>query len=457
MSIFFDDEAQLSGTDSGDEEESLLSQDLDFIDLSTEDDSPSLYRAFDNHSSPSYALSQSSIPEPTRTEPSDSSDNRKRAREEEHLTNEAPKKQDTKKFRLQSKTIFLTFPQCDYPLDDFFANLRARFPDLNNQIYCSREQHETGEWHLHAVILLHKKLDTQNVRFFDDLVLPPKHPNIESKIRSRPQTISYVMKGPDDSLKRWTHPWRQFLQLSKDKKSTKALQIMEIIETMDLSVPSHLPHCMDRIDQEIPGYLLLHHHQVRDYLQYRHQRTLRHGAAEALKILVRVRPALTPLISSNVSIANWINSAIRIQRPHRSRQMWIKAPPGAGKTTMISNLETWFKLRVYWWPRDEAWWDGYEDGAYDLIVLDEFKSQKKITELNPILSGDTVPLSRRRAPPYVKRENLPVIILSNYLPEECFHRCTSQALAPLLDRLEIVEVSNYVRIERVEEEEIESV
>ena len=128
MSIFFDDEAQLSGTDSGDEEESLLSQDLDFIDLSTEDDSPSLYRAFDNHSSPSYALSQSSIPEPTRTEPSDSSDNRKRAREEEHLTNEAPKKQDTKKFRLQSKTIFLTFPQCDYPLDDFFANLRARFP-----------------------------------------------------------------------------------------------------------------------------------------------------------------------------------------------------------------------------------------------------------------------------------------------------------------------------------------
>ena len=46
MSIFFDDEAQLSGTDSGDEEDSLLSQDLDFIDLSTEDDSPSLYRAF---------------------------------------------------------------------------------------------------------------------------------------------------------------------------------------------------------------------------------------------------------------------------------------------------------------------------------------------------------------------------------------------------------------------------
>ena len=60
---------------------------------------------------------------------------------------------------------------------------------------------------------------------------------------------------------------------------------------------------------------------------------------------------------------------------------------------MISNLERWFKLRVYWWPKDETWWDGYEDGAYDLIVLDEFKSQKKITDLNPILSGDPIPLS----------------------------------------------------------------
>ena len=127
MSIFFDDEAQLSGTDSGDEEESLLTRPRLYRPINRRR-FPSLYRAFDNHSSPSYALSQSSIPEPTRTEPSDSSDNRKRAREEEHLTNEAPKKQDTKKFRLQSKTIFLTFPQCDYPLDDFFANLRARFP-----------------------------------------------------------------------------------------------------------------------------------------------------------------------------------------------------------------------------------------------------------------------------------------------------------------------------------------
>ena len=129
MSIFFDDEAQLSGTDSGDEEDSLLSQDLDFIDLSTEDDSPSLYRAFDNHSTPSYILPQPSTSEPTRTEPDNPSVNLKRARESLLTTDTTPtKKQDTKSFQLQTKSLFLTFPQCDYPLDDFFANLQARFP-----------------------------------------------------------------------------------------------------------------------------------------------------------------------------------------------------------------------------------------------------------------------------------------------------------------------------------------
>ena len=50
MSIFFDDEAQLSGTDSGDENDNdlLTSQDLLFIDDDdTQDCSPSFYRSLD--------------------------------------------------------------------------------------------------------------------------------------------------------------------------------------------------------------------------------------------------------------------------------------------------------------------------------------------------------------------------------------------------------------------------
>jgi len=476
MSIFFDDEAQLSGTDSGDENDNdlLTSQDLLFIDDDdTQDCSPSFYRSLDLSLSPPIPLtlplhtSGSPDPQPTSASPeaqllSDSPEAQPTTRKKRGRKSDAPKPskkprtasaEKPKEFRLQSKGIFLTFPQCPYPLDQFFENLKVLFPDPRNQIFCSREQHEDGEWHLHAVVLLHEKLRTRNVGYFDNLVAPCKHPNIQSKLKSQSQTIAYVMKGPDDSLKRSTHPWEKFIKAARSKKSTKSGEILTLINTQDFSLNSAVQETLQRIDDdpEHQPYLLLHLHQIRDYLQFRNLKALRLGAAAAQTIPVRVRPALTPLISSNVSIANWLNSSIRISRPHRSHQMWIKAPPSAGKTTMISNLERWFKLRIYWWPKDEHWWDGYEDGAFDLIVLDEFKSQKKITDLNPILSGDPIPLSRRRSAPILKRDNLPVIILSNFSPEECYHKCSAQQLAPLLDRLEFIEVSNTIRIEKDED------
>lgn len=119
--------------------------------------------------------------------------------------------------------------------------------------------------------------------------------------------------------------------------------------------------------------------------------------------------------------------------------MWIRASPAMGKTTLIKYLQDTFTLSIYFVPLNEKWYDGYEDNCFDLIILDEYKAHKKITDLNPILSGDPVPLSRRATAPYLKRENLPVIILSNYLPHECYHKASPMALAPLLSRLTVLD------------------
>ena len=101
-------------------------------------------------------------------------------------------------------------------------------------------------------------------------------------------------------------------------------------------------------------------------------------------------------------------------------------------------MERIYKSSIYYWPRDEKWFDNYENGCYDLIVLDEYRAQKKITQLNPILSGDPVQLSRRCTSPLVYRDNLPVIILSNFHPRDAYRLVEDHALAPLLDRLEII-------------------
>ena len=77
-----------------------------------------------------------------------------------------------------------------------------------------------------------------------------------------------------------------------------------------------------------------------------------------------------------------------------------EAPPQHGKTTMITNLEEWFNLSVYYMPKTEDWNDHYRDKEYDLIVLDEYKGHKSIQFLNPWLSNDPQPVSRRgKAPP----------------------------------------------------------
>lgn len=351
----------------------------------------------------------------------------------------------SKPFRLQSKHIFLTYPQCDFLHTALLENLRARFPNPLNHFIVSREQHEDGQWHLHALLDLHEKLRTRSVSYFDNLVDPPKHPNIRSKLQSKPATVRYIVKGNNPDLIASTFDYQKFLHASASKRSTKATQICQLINE---------GRSIDEIDDLHPEYVLLHGRNLRDYVSFKSLKERRRQFAEAQQIAVRVLPA--PDFSSvwNCRIVSWLSSNIRMPRVHRQRQLWISAPPSAGKTTMIMWMENEFKLSVYYWPKDEHWWDGYSDQAYDLIVLDEFRSQKKITELNPILSGDPTPLSRRSAAPLVKRDNLPVIILSNFTPEQCFHKCSEQQLAPLLDRLHVVALPDNQLLRFVREDDV---
>lgn len=346
------------------------------------------------------------------------------------------------RFHLQSKNIFLTFPQCPYPLDDFYANLQKKFPDPKNRICCSREKHEDGSWHLHAMIMLENKLQTKSVKYFDALVHPPKHPNIVSKIRSQSDTVTYVMKGSDEALLRSSFNWKAFTALAKKKRSTKFTDIVECVNESIKSLISDPNTILDSLHHQAPDFFAGHVRHLKDYVSFRTLKARRDGFAAAQLISVSVRPAPLHFNSCNRALATWINANLRKPRAHRQVQLWIKADPGVGKTTLIQMLETTFSLSIYYWPKEENWWDGYSDGAYDLIVLDEFNAHKKITQLNPILSGDVTPLSRRNDAPYIKRDILPVIILSNFTPQFCYHKAyerNPEALAPLIDRLEIID------------------
>jgi len=345
-------------------------------------------------------------------------------------------------FRIQSKNIFLTFPQCQTSLSLFQEKINEFFGEnLEKGVICQEDHKDQEGQHLHAAVCLKKAMNSRDKRVFDTLVVPPKHPNIMTRFTGGAlKAFQYVMKDGNFLPLGTGFDLSTFIEQASKKKDTKTSLILKDIQKGT---------SLDELVDDHAEYLLQNLRKVKEYLDFLSLRERRMLFAEAQTQRVRVSPADSYSSSWNQEIASWLNLNLRNQRAHRQKQLWICAPPGMGKTSMVMMLEKEFKLQVYYWPKEEVWWDAYSDGAYDLIVLDEFHSQKTITQLNPILSGDPTPLSRRCSAPLTKRDNLPVIIMSNYLPEECFSKVAANApskLAPLIDRLTIVTVQGPIRI-----------
>lgn len=159
------------------------------------------------------------------------------------------------------------------------------------------------------------------------------------------------------------------------------------------------------------------------------------------------------LLSASSYIVQWLEENVGAEaapRKPRQRQLYIQGPTNSGKTFLKDSLFA-AGLRVYLLPCDGHWFDGYADGAYDLIMCDEFDGGAcKLATLLQLLEGTTMCLPRRNLPPSTKAENLPMILFSNNTPEECFPEVAKKSAArmdALIDRLEVVTVSEGERID----------
>ena len=95
--------------------------------------------------------------------------------------------------------------------------------------------------------------------------------------------------------------------------------------------------------------------------------------------------------------------------------------------------------------------DGFDPALFDLIVFDEFRGQKKITWMNSFVQGGTVPVRIKgsRGVKITDRDNLPVIVLSNYSIAECYHKADSIAVSTIksrFDECQIIEDSYKIEI-----------
>nr|AYP63987.1 RepA [Alfalfa leaf curl virus] len=101
-------------------------------------------------------------------------------------------------FRIQGKSIFLTYPQCPlipiFLIDYLFQLLKNWDPTYAR---VCREEHQSGEPHLHCLVQMDKKIDIKDPRFFD--VKDPNgisyyHPNTQVPRRDA-DVADYISKG----------------------------------------------------------------------------------------------------------------------------------------------------------------------------------------------------------------------------------------------------------------------
>jgi len=108
-------------------------------------------------------------------------------------------------------------------------------------------------------------------------------------------------------------------------------------------------------------------------------------------------------------VVQWINTNVRQPRETRSKHLWLWGKTELGKSAVLNLLTD--TLRYLYLEDNNKWTEGYEDGCYDILCIDEFWGKARDPNyIKKITVGHKMSLPRRGTAPYIKHDNLPVFI-----------------------------------------------
>lgn len=338
----------------------------------------------------------------------------------------------TKRYRMEARGIFYTWPQCDTPKESVMHALVQEFTKREIEfILVCREWHQDGCPHLHAMTVCKKVRNCSKPTWADKFA--GKHGNYVA-VRSIKASVEYIQKKGDwivypegyDFEKRWA-------------SGTDSGRKRKVTDEIATKIATGTSYKQLLLTEEHRGFFMLNSRKIQEY----EAELKRARVAESVQAsLVQWRYVdKTPSMSfAEGAIVDWMNKNLGgIQRSLGEPQLYLHGPTGIGKTFLISKLRTFF--RVYDVCMNEDWMDDYSDDDYDLVVMEEFKGQKQITWMNQFLDGQPCPIRRRGKSAYLKTKNLPVIILSNWSLERAYKNSSEEKLAPLLRRLFVVDTT----------------
>ncbi len=281
----------------------------------------------------------------------------------------------------------------------------------------ARECHEDGQYHLHVVLLFDGTKNFKDPKWAD--FLTSQHGNYQS-VRNLKRCLQYVSKA-DESVLEWGMTIKEIIM----HQGTTAARVAKMCEEKKTLM---------EINNEFPGFMLMNRKKVEDYLMW--------------MIVTMKSPVWDHVFTLSSSeavqtITGWLNWNICHERQFKQKQLWIHGPPNMGKTSLIMELAE--QIRVLPVTKTEKFIDHYQDGMFDLLVFDEFKGQRPITWMNEFLQGSPMVIARKGSQ-VMKMGNPPVIILSNFNVHEAYRHASRQALLPLITRLIVVEIDEFINI-----------
>ncbi len=338
---------------------------------------------------------------------------------------EGPKRKK-KVAALRGKCMFITWPQCDKKHEDILARMKVLFDPL----WCivAHEFHEDGSDHLHCLCMLKKRAQVSFVALND---VTGKSGDYQLA-RAPNQVMKYVTKDGDYSSM-GIDVEKHLEEVRNKVKTSKADKAAGIISAGGEFID---------IWKEYPGFALMNKRridEVVDFMTIEKYKKMKLDWEAGLQVLIS-----SPIYDLTFGrlIVDWLHRNIRQKRNFKQKQLMIFGKPNLGKTSLIMFLETY--LKVYHMAHHE-YDDGWKDNYYDLVVLDEFKGQKKILYLNMWLQGGPYSLKVRYRN-IIKYDNVPTIILGNFDLQACYQNCDYTRLESLETRLEIVEIFEYLEI-----------